>query len=63
MCRVLRKYEPVDEPTSNGDRSLHRVAGASLVVQARPAQFRELRERAQKELGDKLTFAASTMRC
>jgi len=50
-------------PPFSPRRPLYRVACASPQLQARPAQDRELRERARKELGASLTSAASTTRC
>jgi len=54
VVEFFRKYEPVDEPTiqSETDRYIAWPAQA-LSYKLGQLKFRELRERAQKELGDK----------
>jgi len=50
----FRKSGAVDEPTiSVGNRPVHRVACAGASYKLGQLQFRELRERARKELGSK----------
>ena len=60
--RKYRRGRRADDP--GGDGSLHRLAGAGAVVQARPAEVpRAARARAARSWARSSTSAASTTRC